>query len=60
MYELIVGIPPYYNTKKELLFDNIKRYLSIHKAGHSNCPKPCHLTPRISLSDYYAGTLRKD
>lgn len=24
-YELIVGIPPYYNSKKEVLFDNIKR-----------------------------------
>jgi serine/threonine protein kinase len=25
LYELIVGLPPYYNTKKEVLFDNIKR-----------------------------------
>ncbi len=25
-YELIVGLPPYYNSKKQVLFDNIKRY----------------------------------
>jgi serine/threonine protein kinase len=25
MYELIVGLPPYYNAKKEVLFENIKR-----------------------------------
>lgn len=28
LYELIVGLPPYYNSKKEVLFDNIKRYSS--------------------------------
>lgn len=27
LYELIVGLPPYYNSKKEVLFENIKRYL---------------------------------
>jgi len=25
LYELIVGLPPYYNSKKEVLFENIKR-----------------------------------
>lgn len=25
IYELIVGIPPYYNSKKEVLFENIKK-----------------------------------
>ena len=25
LYELIVGLPPYYNSKKEVLFDNIKK-----------------------------------
>lgn len=25
VYELIVGIPPYYNTKKEVLYENIKK-----------------------------------
>ena len=25
LYELIVGIPPYYNQNRDILFDNIKR-----------------------------------
>jgi hypothetical protein len=60
MYELIVGIPPYYNTKKEVLFDNIKRYIPIHTAGHSNCPKLSPLMERTSSNGFYVETLRKD
>lgn len=39
LYELIVGLPPYYNAKKEILFENIKRYDDAITQGPTQDPK---------------------
>ena len=45
-YELMVGIPPYYNSKKEVLFENIKRYSPHHSEAPSRSQSPCQNPPK--------------
>lgn len=54
MYELLVGIPPYYSNNREELFENIKKGpLMIPKSLSEDCK---HLLKRV-WKDYFLTSL---